>query len=596
MKLWTTVLLLVPFSTILYSQTPIFDEKSCSTVKRLDAKGGVYENTGIQNQGNLSTCYANTASMALLGFHNKENPSNKINQLSWVQLAFLTQKSHLEALDNAYFENDYKLANEVFARGGRLCPLYEAIKGKNLCELDAKFLDEASFKKNLESNPGTLIEVTKRFEDLLSIDAFYNQMQNPNSKVISPQCLQRLDRKLDKVLSNKILKKLQPEIFEKLLPFKKAGVSSEDFIAALREKFIIDNFTKSSDGQNLLSAHKSLQIYHQPSFSFNYEEPKDKKFISSYFYQDAQDINNDAGTQFFQGLMDLQDKIDALFKEDFEKIHLENKKDLVECIDQSLSGLNDILISFGGDGSECKQTNLSTKVADTFIELLSRGFNPNYIIDLLNSKNLHTRSDLFESMMKGLYTNCDVKVPEDLTCDLAFSDDVPEGFTSYDLVFDTTVDQIDEQGTSAYLALAWDFSRSNAQKERDAESRQEQITELQGKLKISKDEEERRKLKVRIEHLENNEGSHAVSVIGYSKGCGPEKKRCILVQNSHGEESLSDDQDFFHPSIIPDSEIIRTYEFDGKAESYREVQFGKFWVCDEELINKNFESFSRLRK
>src|SRR5690606_34216558 len=159
-----------------------------------------------------------------------------------------------------------------------------------------------------------------------------------------------------------------------------------------------------------------------------------------------------------------------------------------------------------------------------------------YIVDLLNSKNLYTRTSLFEEMMNNLYDNCDVQVPEDLTCDFVAKTDLPEDTTPSDLLFYGVMDQIDKQGTSAYAAFNWDFNRSDEEKKRYQTRINERVQELQKELIKTSDVDTKKNLENQIKNLKDNSGTHAVSVLGYSQGCGEEKKRCVLIQNSYGDQ------------------------------------------------------------
>lgn len=577
-----------------YSQERIeshFDSKTCSVVKRLDEKNGVYENVTLQNQGALGTCYANTASMSLLGFYNKEHPDNKINQLSWLHLAFMTQKEHLLAIDDGFYEDNHKLVEEVFERGGRLCPLYEAVKGKKVCELKSDFYDEASYKKNLESNPDTLIKIIHDFEDLLAIDDFYQTMKNPHQKTISPSCINRLDRSLDKKIAKLITPKLNKNLFEELFSLKHPDISVEEFYQAFKEKFIVENFTKKNQGSNMLSASYIMQLNHYPDFSFSTTSPESLKFIQKYFAPSVIEDDNSFAPEAFDKFYNLGNKINETFQPTFNQIHEDMRKELVSCINQTLNGVDEILISLGAQEGTCHTSTIGEKVADTYIGLLSKGFAPNYLLDLLNSKDLYTRESLFEEMMSGLYDNCEVEIPSDLNCDYWSSYDLNEEDVPADIVFAVVKDQIDNQGVSAYIGLDFDFNRSEEAKNNYRARLAEKVEHLKEKLSATKNAEEKISLEDEIYELETTRYTHALSVIGYSEGCSEERKRCLLIQNSYGDE-FSGEEGYYSPSIIPDKERVSVYD----GEEYRMKSYGKFWLCDEELINKNFESVSRLRK
>lgn len=475
-----------------------FDMKACATVKRLDSKGELYENVPIQDQGPLNTCYANSASLTLLGAYNKSHPQNKINQLSWMHLAYLTQKKVIDDVTNP----DARLKDQAFYRLGDLCPLYNSVKGKKVCELELDY--EKHNGKSLEYYPALLTDAFEHFQDFFAMPSVWDKI-NQKKDIIPPTCIDYLKYDLDKKISLEIIKDLNDDLFNSLLPYKDNAYDDGVFFDALKRKFYFSNFSDLN------------KIFHNLGTVFNFS-PRDEG-MRQFFNQSL--TNTD---EFFSAWNSIKEELETKFLPKLDKLKNTYVKELSSCIDNTLSKK----VAPSNENLECREKTDGEKIADQYMNLVSLGYDEKFILHMINYKNLYSRSSLFDEFMNSLYKNCNVTIPNNLICEYE-SLNKESNVSKADRTFSKVIDHINKEGTSFNLSLYSNFMHKEP---------------------------------------EETSGQHMVSVLGYATSCGEKKERCLLIQNSWGTQEkniadspFSDDIKPDKKKILKNSELNKTYEY-----------------------------------
>src|SRR5690606_39109831 len=102
-----------------------------------------------------------------------------------------------------------------------------------------------------------------------------------------------------------------------------------------------------NQGSNMLSASYIMQLNHYPDFSFSTTSPESLKFIQKYFAPSVIEDDNSFAPEAFDKFYNLGNKINETFQPTFNQIHEDMRKELVSCINQTLNGVDEILISLG---------------------------------------------------------------------------------------------------------------------------------------------------------------------------------------------------------------------------------------------------------
>lgn len=533
------VLFLIIFSLALFAQEKIeLLNPNCSEVSRLDSKGKVLENHPIQHQGDLSTCYANTASVMFYTKYLKENPTSDLKQISWLSLA---QKNKEKKLDNL---TDSKISEDVFSKGGWIGQVYQSIKGQNLCGIPAKEWSSDEFNSSLETNSYTFRKIMDQYQDLFN-DKSTIEVIDTNEKYVSPSCFENINHSFDTELKRNLNKARHVESFSVFWKYLQEPKIAN--LKKFKDYYMTHIFTSTfkkheSNALRFISSDSFLlgpeEVFIDSELNKFISPDKLKKFKSD-FYPNASTVANDQQ----EALASMKDSL---------------KKKFASCIEESLS-----LTTFDSTATCNDKTSQQTEDVISFISFASQeGIAPSFIKKVLTMESpLRTKQEILSKFMKSSYTNCKYKVPTDW--------------------------KVKTIGKQAILKNSKEYNKSPFRYSFDMFELLISM-DLAGSLSVKTD------FLANQNNLVPSDGTHAMAVIGTAKNCsieGKKNQKCILVQNSYGQSLESIDlkgssNSNYAQYMTPALKSKNTYNYNNETQIDENYSYGKFWVCDPTAIEK----------
>lgn len=542
------LLLIFLYSFLLNAQTIIeHSNPSCSKLKRLDSKGSVLENHPIQHQGDLSTCYANTASLMFFSKFKKDNPDSDLEQISWLSLAQENKKSLLKNI------SDKAITEDIFKRGGWVDQIYNSIKGKYLCGIPAKRWNKKEFNSSLESNAYLFEQVMNNYEKLFDDQSNFKH-QEENNQYISSTCFNGINNNFDKGLLKNLGKARHVENFSVFWKYlKKPKIEN---LKRFKDYYMSHIFTSTfKQGEsNALRFIATDTFFSGPDEIFIDSELK--KFIEEEkmksFKQDFYINATDVATAQEKALLPLKESLE---------------KDFVSCIENSLK------INEHSKVKSCNENNYNqvNNILNFTKHAASEGIAPSFIAEVLSMKSpLRSKQEILSQFMKSAYSNCSYPVPKNWkvvnmnreNLDLK-SKENKKATTDFSLdVFNALID-LDLIGSISVKNNFFSNNKSN----------------------------------------QESNGTHAMAVIGSASGCtinGKEAQRCILVQNSYGlgteSEEVKGTKDSKYPKhMIPGLKTKDAYSINGEIKYDKNLGYGKFWICDPKAIDEYMNGIGAIQ-